>query len=130
MDRPRLREYPDYRFCSTGSREAQRAVRSQERTLDDFHDRFQRDPGTPFVLQSYDAASALIAAIDAAATERSDGTLVIDRDQLAAKLHGAKFTGLTGPIQFDDHGDRQGETPAELGLRIYRVANGRFEVVR
>lgn len=95
-----------------------------------FHDHFQRDPSTPFVLQSHDAASVLIAAIDAAATERSDGTLVIDREQLGAKLHDAKFAGLTGSIQFDDHGDRQGETAAELGLTIYRVAKGRFEVVR
>lgn len=95
-----------------------------------FHDRFQRDPGTPFVLQAHDAVSALLMAIDAVATERSDGALVIDRELLAEKLRSQRYAGLTGSIKFDDHGDRRGDTPAELGLTIYRVVSGRFEVVR
>ncbi|MDP9238863.1 MAG: branched-chain amino acid ABC transporter substrate-binding protein [Chloroflexota bacterium] len=95
-----------------------------------FHDRFGRNPSTPFVLQSHDAVSMLIDAIDAEATEHSDGTLVIDREQLAAKLRSERFTGVTGTIQFDEHGDRHGSAAAELGLTIYRVMNGRFEVVR
>jgi branched-chain amino acid transport system substrate-binding protein len=95
-----------------------------------FRERFQRDAGTPFVLQSHDAVAALLAAVEAVAVEGADGALVIDRGKLAEQLRSQVFAGLTGPIQFDEHGDRQGETPAQLGLRIYRVANGRFEVVR
>jgi branched-chain amino acid transport system substrate-binding protein len=95
-----------------------------------FRDRFQRDAGTPFVLQSRDAVAALLAAVEAVAVEGADGGLIIDRESLADQLRSHAFAGLTGPIQFDEHGDRQGATPAELGLRIYRVANGRFEVVR
>jgi branched-chain amino acid transport system substrate-binding protein len=95
-----------------------------------FRGRFQRNPITPFVLQSHDAASALLSAIDAVAIERSDGTLVIDRVKLADKLRGQQFAGLTGSIQFDEHGDRRGDTPSEAGVTIYRVANGRFEVIR
>ncbi len=92
-----------------------------------FRDRFKRDPGTPFVLQSHDAVSALLAALDATATDGGDGALIIDRARLAQQLHSQKFTGLTGAIAFDDRGDRKGDTPAELGLTIYRVTNGRFE---
>jgi branched-chain amino acid transport system substrate-binding protein len=95
-----------------------------------FRDRFHRDAGTPFVLQSHDAVTALLAAVEAAAVEQADGALVIDRGKLAEQLRSQVFAGLTGPIQFDEHGDRKGETPAELGLRIYRVANGRFDMVR
>lgn len=94
-----------------------------------FRDRFQRMPTTPFVLQSYDAVNVLVEAIANAATEDGDGSLVIDRARLADALRAQRFNGLTGPIQFDEKGDRRGETAAELGLAIYRVANGRFEKV-
>jgi branched-chain amino acid transport system substrate-binding protein len=95
-----------------------------------FRDRFGRDPATPFVLQSHDAVSLLLAAIDAVASDRGDGALTIDREQLAANLRSRTFAGLTGSIRFDERGDRQGESAAELGLSIYRVMNGRLGLVR
>ena len=95
-----------------------------------FRDRFQRVPATPFVLQSYDAATALIKAIDATATISASGELTIDRVALAATLHQQRFAGLTGTVAFDDRGDRAGEGAHELGLEVYRVTNGRFEPVR
>lgn len=94
-----------------------------------FRDAFQRAPGTPFVLQAYDAAAALLKAIEAVATERTDGTLVIDRVRLAEALRAQEIDGLTGTIRFDEHGDRSGVAPRDAGLTIYQVANGRFEAV-
>jgi branched-chain amino acid transport system substrate-binding protein len=95
-----------------------------------FQDRFQRAPGTPFVLQAHDAVSSLLAAIDSVAVDGSDGALVMDRARLAEALRAHNFAGLTGSIQFDENGDRRGDTPASLGVAIYRVVNGRFEPVR
>jgi branched-chain amino acid transport system substrate-binding protein len=94
-----------------------------------FEDAFQRAPSTPFVLQAHDAATAMLKAIEAVATERADGTLVIDRAKLAESLRTQGLNGLTGTIRFDEHGDRIGVSPNAAGLAIYRVANGRFEAV-
>jgi branched-chain amino acid transport system substrate-binding protein len=94
-----------------------------------FQDRFQRAPGTPFVLQTHDAVTSLIVAIESCAVEGAGGTLVIDRAKLADTLRGQKLSGWTGSIQFDESGDRRGTTAAEAGLVIYRVVNGRFEPV-
>ncbi len=94
-----------------------------------FKDRFQREPMTPFVLQAHDAAAALIQAIGNSAERESDGSLVIDRAKLADALRAKPYSGLTGTIQFDDHGDRAGTTPAQLGIAVYRVSDGRFEQV-
>jgi branched-chain amino acid transport system substrate-binding protein len=93
-----------------------------------FKDRFQREPATPFVLQAHDAVGALIQAITSVATPAADGSLTIDRAKLAETLRGHPFSGLTGTIQFDEDGDRGGDTPAALGVVVYRVANGRFEL--
>ncbi len=94
-----------------------------------FHARFQRDPGTAFVLEAHDAVTALLKAADVAATARSDGSLFIDRKRLAQVLRSQTFNGLTGTIAFDERGDRAGDTPAQLGFRLYRVTNGRFEPI-
>ena len=92
-----------------------------------FREAFKRAPGTPFVLQAHDAATALLKAIESVATERADGTLVIDREQLAATLRAQGLDGLTGTIRFDERGDRSGATAQEAGLVVYVVKNGRFE---
>lgn len=92
-----------------------------------FRDAFKRAPGTPFVLQAHDAATALLKAIESVATERADGTLVIDREQLAATLRAQILDGLTGRIRFDDHGDRSSTTAEDAGLVVYVVRSGRFE---
>lgn len=91
-----------------------------------FSGRYLRPISTPFVLQANDAVRALIAAIDAVATARDDGALVIDRVALAAKLRAQEYAGLTGRVSFDERGDRRGETAAELGLAVYTVTGGQF----
>jgi branched-chain amino acid transport system substrate-binding protein len=93
-----------------------------------FEGRFGRRPSTPFVLQSHDAVTILLQAIDKIAVEDGD-RLIIDRTELLGAIRGTEFIGLTGTITFDEHGDRLGETPSELGLRIYRVREGMFEPI-
>lgn len=90
---------------------------------------YQRPPITPFALQAHDAVTALLKAVDTAATVEADGSLRIDRATLAATLREQRFAGLTGSITFDEKGDRRGETPAELGIAVYRVENGVFRAV-
>lgn len=97
--------------------------------IERFRVMFGREPVTPFVLQTHDAVTLLLRALDATAVEDADGALTIERAALARALRESGFTGLTGPIRFDEAGDRQGATPADLGLSIYRVSNGRFEPV-
>jgi branched-chain amino acid transport system substrate-binding protein len=92
-----------------------------------FQGRYQRLPGTAFVLEAYDAVNLLVGAIDATASVAPDGALHIDRARLADALRSRKALGLTGAITFDEHGDRVGSTPAEVGLVVYRVVNGHFE---
>lgn len=91
-----------------------------------FQAKFQRAPGSAFVLESYDAASVLLAALNAAATPGAGGSLRIDRAKLAAALRGEKVLGLTGAISFDAQGDRAGDTAADAGMVLYRVTDGRF----
>ena len=95
-----------------------------------FRERFQRMPATAFVLQAYDAVSTLLAAIESTADEAYDGALVINKAALADALRQQHFAGLTGPIEFDEHGDRRGDAPGPYGLVVYRVTGDRFEPVR
>jgi branched-chain amino acid transport system substrate-binding protein len=93
-----------------------------------FNERFQRMPSTPFVLQSHDAVTMLLRAIDSVA-QSSNGGLTIDRTALLSELRQMQFDGLTGHITFDERGDRRGERAPDVGLRIYRVREGRFEPI-
>ena len=88
---------------------------------------FKRPSATPFVLQAHDAATMLLRAIDAVATLRADGTLVIDRAQLRDALRAQSFQGLTGTLHFDAQGDRGGDTPVEAGVAVYNVVDGQFK---
>jgi branched-chain amino acid transport system substrate-binding protein len=90
-----------------------------------FFARYDRAPATPFVLQSYDAVTALLTALDALA-EDDGGALSVDRDALAERLRDQRLEGLTGVIDFDERGDRSGSSASDLGLVIYRVEQGRF----
>jgi branched-chain amino acid transport system substrate-binding protein len=93
-----------------------------------FNERFQRVPSTPFVLQSHDAVTMLLRAIDEVAEDDASG-LTIERTKLLSQMREMQFLGLTGTITFNERGDRQGERAPEVGLRIYRVREGRFEPI-
>ena len=94
-----------------------------------FRDRTQRVPATAFVLQTYDAVTLLLRAVDSVASTETDGSLVIDRGALADAIRSRAYSGLTGTIRFDANGDRSGESPEELGLKLYRVVAGRFQTL-
>ena len=104
-------------------------VRPDDAFVSRFHDRFGRTPSTPFVLQAHDATRALVAAINAVATDAEGGGLTIDRAALGERLRSEPYLGLSGSIHFDERGDRQGESATELGLAVYRVTESRFEPV-
>jgi branched-chain amino acid transport system substrate-binding protein len=118
-------------FAGLGGTAVEGAIVSGGAVPDDafnekFRTKFDHLPATPFVLQSYDAVTALMTALASVATEGTSGDLTIDRAQLAAALREQTLRGLTGPISFDANGDRKGDTPAEFGLVIYRVFSGKF----
>jgi len=92
-----------------------------------FHDRTQHVPSTAFVLQTYDAVTLLLRAVDAVGSAQQDGSLLIDRDTLAEAIRSRVYSGLTGTIRFDSNGDRSGDSPTELGLKLYRVVSGQFQ---
>jgi branched-chain amino acid transport system substrate-binding protein len=97
--------------------------------VDRFIEKAQRPPSTPFVLQAYDAVTALLRAADSVAEPQSDGALTIDRQLLAETLRTQRFAGLSGSLTFDERGDRRGETALELGIRIYRIENSGLVLV-
>lgn len=94
-----------------------------------FTARAGRPPSTPFVLQAHDAVTALLRAAETAARTESDGSLEFDRERLTETLRRSRFAGLTGSLTFDEFGERAGETPLELGLRIYRVQDAGLVIV-
>lgn len=94
-----------------------------------FTEKFGRPPSTSFVLQAHDAATALLRAIDVVVAADADGAVRVDRARLAEAVRAQEFDGLTGPIAFDERGDRRGTTARELGLTVYRVSNGGFAAI-
>lgn len=116
-------------FAATAEEHAEGAVLTGGATPDAafvarFTERFGRPPATPFVLQAYDAMTALLEAIASTATVDGSGRMKLDRERLGETLHEQRIDGLTGSISFDDNGDRAGSTARELGLTVYRIGGG------
>jgi branched-chain amino acid transport system substrate-binding protein len=116
-------------FVATAGEHAEGAVLTggaipDETFVGRFSERFGRAPATPFVLQAYDATTALLRAVASTANVESSGRLALDRERLGETLHAQRFDGLTGSISFDENGDRAGSTARELGLTIYRIGGG------
>lgn len=65
---------------------------------------------------AYDAARAMVDAMKLAGSA--------DPKQYLAQLSRVQFTGVTGPISFDDKGDIRGGA-----ITLYRVKNGKWEVL-
>jgi len=102
---------------------------AEQSFVDRFTTKAGRPPSTPFVLQTYDAVTALLRAADSVAEPQSGGALTIDRQLLADTLRVQRFAGLSGSLTFDENGERRGETALELGLRIYRIENNGLVLV-
>ena len=41
-------------------------------------------------------------------------------------MRGHSLAGFSGPIQFDENGDRRTDATGGAGIIVYKVANGRF----
>ncbi len=80
---------------------------------------------SPFLAESYDAATIILAAIEKVAVEEG-GVLKIDLKKLNDEIRATELAGAAGTIKFDARGDNVGgETPVTL----FKVANGDYEAI-
>ncbi len=82
-----------------------------EQFASDYQSTYGSDPrGTSFTAESFDAATAIIKALqaDGVVTE-SDGGVRVDERALNDAIYDSSFDGASGPIRFDDKGDRVAE---------------------
>lgn len=73
--------------------------------------------------QTYDAVHVIAEALKKVAKTDADGNLVIGRKALADAVRAVNMEGVTGPIAFDETGDRP---PAASNVAIYQVKDGAF----
>ncbi|MCC7087829.1 MAG: branched-chain amino acid ABC transporter substrate-binding protein [Chloroflexi bacterium] len=81
---------------------------------------------SPFVAESYDAATVIITALEKVA-EKDGDKLKIDLKKLNEEIRKVELDGAAGKIKFDARGDNVGgETPVSL----FVVKNGAYEEVK
>jgi branched-chain amino acid transport system substrate-binding protein len=83
------------------------------------------DPtATSFTAESYDAATAIITSLQGVARETNEGGIEVDLEALNDAIHSRSFDGASGPIRFDQKGDRiaEGIQP----VTVFVVRNGAF----
>ena len=73
-----------------------------------------------FGAEAYDAATAIIKALDKVAKE-SGGTLSIDLKALNEEIKKSNFEGATGAVKFGNNGDRSGAV-----VRIFKIEGGKY----
>ena len=87
-----------------------------------YADRFGGEPDSPFHPFAYDAAAMLLNAIRLAAIHLEDGTLLVDREAVLARMYETSgFDGLTGRLTCSPTGDCANEA---LGGLVYRIDSG------
>ena len=97
---------------------------------DDFSTRYQEEfgadaTGTPFAAESFDAATAIILGLQAGGVvEETDGGIEVDLEALNDAIYAGSFDGASGPVSFDEKGDRvaEGLTP----VTVFVVQDGAF----
>jgi branched-chain amino acid transport system substrate-binding protein len=85
------------------------------------------DPrGTPFAAESYDAATAILKALqaDGVVTESDGGGVQVDEQELNEAVYDVSFDGASGPVRFDDKGDRVAEGLSPV--TVFVVQDGVF----
>lgn len=81
---------------------------------------------SPFLAESYDAATVILNAIEKVAQEEG-GKLKIDLKKLNEEIRKTELDGASGKIKFDARGDNAGgATPVTL----FQVKNGAFEEIK
>jgi len=87
--------------------------------------RFEAKFGNPpvvFAPQAYDAATAMLMAIEKAGQVQDDGSLVIGKKALADAIRAVEFQGASGKVGFLDTGDSQSE------VIMWHVQDGGFVI--
>ena len=80
-------------------------------------------PTGGFHAHGYDAANLLLEAVEAVATERDDGTLVIGRGALREALTAVEnFAGLTGSLTCQDESPYAGDCATGEALAIFQLS--------
>ena len=91
-----------------------------------YEETFGADPrGTPFAAESFDAAHAIILGLQAdGVVEETDTGIGVDLGKLNTAIREISFDGASGPVSFDDKGDRDAEglTP----VTVFVVQDGAF----
>jgi ABC-type branched-subunit amino acid transport system substrate-binding protein len=98
-------------------------------TFEEFRASYQEaygsDPtATSFTAESYDAATAIITSLQEVAEETEGGGVEVDLEALNEAIRSSSFEGASGPIRFDEKGDRIAE-----GLQpvtVFVVRDGAF----
>jgi branched-chain amino acid transport system substrate-binding protein len=98
--------------------------------FEEFRSRYESAYGadpttTPFSAESFDAARAIILGLQAdGVVEEADGGIEVDLAELNDAIHEISFDGASGPVRFDDKGDRvaAGLTP----VTVFVVRDGAF----
>lgn len=72
--------------------------------------KFQAKYGPPvaYAPHAYDSAKVLLMAVEKVAQKQGDGSLVIGKKTLRDAVSATKYDGITGPVSFDQYGDRIG----------------------
>ena len=91
-----------------------------------YQEAYGADPTTTsFTAESFDAATAIILGLQAdGVVEETDGGIEIDLEALNDAIYEVSFDGASGPVRFDDKGDRiaEGLTP----VTVFVVRDGAF----
>ena len=86
-----------------------------------YADKFKGNADTAtFGAEAYDAATAIIKAIEKVAVEKN-GKLEIDLKKLNEAIKDSNFEGASGKVEFGDNGNRAGAV-----IRLFKVEGGKY----
>ncbi len=86
-----------------------------------FAEKFKGNADTAtFGAEAYDAATAIIKALEEVAVEK-DGKLEVDLKKLNEEIKNSSFEGASGKIEFGDNGNRSGAV-----VRLFKVEGGKY----
>jgi len=86
-----------------------------------YADKFKGDADTAtFGAEAYDAATAIIKALEKVAVEKG-GKIEVDLKKLNEEIKKSSFEGASGKVEFGDNGNRAGGV-----VRFYKVEGGKF----
>jgi len=107
--------YSEKDFIQASGKAAVGAFATYSKTPDsaifkEWQKKFQAKYGPPvaYAPHAYDSAKVLLMAVEKVAQKQGDGSLVIGKKALRDAVSATKYDGITGPVSFDQYGDRIG----------------------